>query len=379
MHPHNPIEDPSGNLGNIYQYPKFPPSKTIDMQSLKSSTTATSRSRTTAALKSTKPTSLHPQYGEYLSSHEGMHPRGTTPDLTLMNQASGSRNGNGGGGKQGHGHGLNSRGSKSGSGLSENGGGGMHIGDRPSFRVGQYQRGPPSVAESIASESKLSEGTRNLFKSMMRSSKLTHIQQRALDQLIQQGQSLPASPKPGDTFRHDDSMGYSGRGTPERMQQGSANTAYARRMRLLMDRSEWYARPSIRTLDRILETDAFEEDSYRPPVVKNRQAEKLKLQRLMESNGDLNALTQHDDDYDHDGDDFEGGIGQNGEHSGKGSYGRKVGRRGKKNGPRRESEPLDEFNMLEEEIQERRQWMDDMIALGHGEKYKRQIQQEISE
>jgi hypothetical protein len=30
------------------------------------------------------------------------------------------------------------------------------------------------------------------------------------------------------------------------------------------------------------------------------------------------------------------------------------------------------------EIQERRQWLDDMIALGNGEKYKRQIQNEIA-
>ncbi|KAJ3411447.1 hypothetical protein HDV05_002182 [Chytridiales sp. JEL 0842] len=39
---------------------------------------------------------------------------------------------------------------------------------------------------------------------------------------------------------------------------------------------------------------------------------------------------------------------------------------------------LDEFKMLSQEITERRQFLDDMIALGHGEKYARQVQAEIA-
>ena len=35
------------------------------------------------------------------------------------------------------------------------------------------------------------------------------------------------------------------------------------------------------------------------------------------------------------------------------------------------------FYLVEQEIAERRQWMDDMVALGRGDQYKRQIQGEI--
>lgn len=35
------------------------------------------------------------------------------------------------------------------------------------------------------------------------------------------------------------------------------------------------------------------------------------------------------------------------------------------------------FYQVEQEIAERRQWMDDMVALGRGDQYKRQIQGEI--
>ncbi|KAJ3298740.1 hypothetical protein HK104_010305 [Borealophlyctis nickersoniae] len=41
-------------------------------------------------------------------------------------------------------------------------------------------------------------------------------------------------------------------------------------------------------------------------------------------------------------------------------------------------EDLDEFDMVMGEIQERRQWLDDMIALGHGDKYKDAIRAEIA-
>ncbi len=35
------------------------------------------------------------------------------------------------------------------------------------------------------------------------------------------------------------------------------------------------------------------------------------------------------------------------------------------------------LNLVENEIQERKQWLDEMIALGQGDLYKRSIQQEI--
>jgi hypothetical protein len=35
------------------------------------------------------------------------------------------------------------------------------------------------------------------------------------------------------------------------------------------------------------------------------------------------------------------------------------------------------LNLVETEIQERKEWLDEMIALGQGDAYKRSIQQEI--
>jgi hypothetical protein len=40
---------------------------------------------------------------------------------------------------------------------------------------------------------------------------------------------------------------------------------------------------------------------------------------------------------------------------------------------------LDEAQLLSEEIAERRIWIEDMIKMGHGEKYRKQIQFEINE
>lgn len=52
---------------------------------------------------------------------------------------------------------------------------------------------------------------------------------------------------------------------------------------------------------------------------------------------------------------------------------------GQSSSPEASEADLDEFDIVTSEIEERRQWLDDMIALGHGNKYKRQIQSEISQ
>ncbi|KAJ3351488.1 hypothetical protein HDU83_008865 [Entophlyctis luteolus] len=41
-------------------------------------------------------------------------------------------------------------------------------------------------------------------------------------------------------------------------------------------------------------------------------------------------------------------------------------------------EDVDEFDMVYKEIEDRKQWLDDMIALGRGDVYRRQIQNEIA-
>ncbi|KAJ3217366.1 hypothetical protein HDU67_008068 [Dinochytrium kinnereticum] len=96
----------------------------------------------------------------------------------------------------------------------------------------------------------------------------------------------------------------------------------------------------------IVHSGALEPEPFRPKASKNNDEEKKRLQWLMESNG--SKLEDQPDPCE------------------------------KPKPSRAKNEELDEFKMVFEEIQDRRQWLDDMIALGHGEQYKRQIQSEIA-
>ncbi|KAI8842932.1 hypothetical protein BC829DRAFT_299297 [Chytridium lagenaria] len=78
-------------------------------------------------------------------------------------------------------------------------GGGRKV-TTPPFRTGMSSRGPPSVAESMASEALLSADTRALFKNMMRASKLT-LRSTIPRHLVKDGYSLPSTPQPGMTGR----------------------------------------------------------------------------------------------------------------------------------------------------------------------------------
>ncbi|KAJ3042107.1 hypothetical protein HDV00_008189 [Rhizophlyctis rosea] len=85
-------------------------------------------------------------------------------------------------------------------------------------------------------------------------------------------------------------------------------------------------------------------------ILENSQHEKQKLQNYMASNGATYndpALLESQDDDD-------------------------------LSSEQPEDEELDEFNMVLQEIQERRQWLDDMMALGRGNKFKDQIRNEIA-
>ncbi|KAI9357036.1 hypothetical protein DFJ73DRAFT_958144 [Zopfochytrium polystomum] len=111
-------------------------------------------------------------------------------------------------------------------------------------------------------------------------------------------------------------------------------------------------RPAIRTLAQIVRSDAFDEEPYRPPIRKNGEAEKRRLQSFMETNGKPASLTGN----------------------GGGAHAASAAPAGHES-----PEVLDEFEMVQGEIDERRQWLDDMIALGRGDAYRRQIQGEIAE
>ncbi|KAL2913695.1 hypothetical protein HK105_206855 [Polyrhizophydium stewartii] len=112
----------------------------------------------------------------------------------------------------------------------------------------------------------------------------------------------------------------------------------------------------IRTLDQIKQAGMYEPDVFRTTPMKDMQAEKERFQDRLE------GIERPKDSLK--------------------AFGRRRGLRSKEVDamPAIAEEPaVDEFEMVQQEIQERRQWLDDMIALGRGDKYKRQIQGEIAQ
>ncbi|KAJ3141890.1 hypothetical protein HK101_003370 [Irineochytrium annulatum] len=238
-------------------------------------------------------------------------------------------------------------------------------------------RGTPSVAGSMASESNMSEGTRQLFKrehavffwwtsllrtreaelcfglDMMKASKLNLTQQRFLDELVKDGYSLPQTPTPGMTGRQ---------GSASQAPTPTPSTFLGRpKQNIKILTGQLHHRPSVRMKETILDSDAFEAEAYRPKVTKNMEPEKRRLQWLMESSNMKDEERRAEPDEDDVGRPRQAGDGR---HS--------------NNRPRTPEGEIDEFKMVTEEIEERRKWLDDMISLGHGDQHKRQIQQEIA-
>ncbi|KAJ3008458.1 hypothetical protein HKX48_008513 [Thoreauomyces humboldtii] len=128
-------------------------------------------------------------------------------------------------------------------------------------------------------------------------------------------------------------------------------------------------RPAIRTLDTIAHSDAFDLDPYRPAVHKDYAVEKLRLQASMTNNGaPVSPAAEGSDGYEDDA-------------MGTGTRPLRRGRHGRSSRATDDGnhQVLDEFDMLMGEITERRQWLDDMVAMGHGDAHKRQISSEISQ
>ncbi|KAI9101733.1 hypothetical protein DFS34DRAFT_611242 [Phlyctochytrium arcticum] len=201
----------------------------------------------------------------------------------------------------------------------------------PPWRTGQSQAVPAHGPEMIGKEEELSAGTRGVLKTMIRSSKLSSSQQRYLDQLLFQAgpTPLPAKPTPGLSFRPSQA-GQSQRYLPPPP------------MPTMKYRP---TRPQIRTLDQIVRGGAFDVDEFRPTCKKNYQDEKIRFQNLMATHGQTQA--------DH------------------------VAQAAETDAPSPEPSELDEFDIVVREIEDRRQWLDDMVAMGHGEKYRREIGTEI--
>ncbi|KAJ3043854.1 hypothetical protein HK097_001626 [Rhizophlyctis rosea] len=204
----------------------------------------------------------------------------------------------------------------------------------PPWKGGMGAPGSGSMAGTGKKESELSGSTRLLLKSMMHQSKLSLSQQRFLDTLIQDGAALPQNPSPHINLLRD----------PTTSSPQILNSRPPRPRPIT-----YYRRPAVRTLDKIIDSGAFEPEVFRGGAKKNSTHEKEKLQNYMASNGATTsdpALLHSDTTSE----------------------------------PPDHSDPveLDEFNMVMQEIQERRQWLDDMIKLGRGDKYKGQIRNEIA-
>ncbi|KAI8905651.1 hypothetical protein DFJ77DRAFT_478509 [Powellomyces hirtus] len=213
---------------------------------------------------------------------------------------------------------------------------------QPPWRNGSGGGGGATTIAVGAREKELSGGTRGILKSMMHSSKLSSTQQRFLDEFLTSGSPLPAHPTAGMTFRN-----------PNPHEPDTPIAALPQQGR----RAHYGRRPTIRTLETIARSDAFEMEPYRPGVHKDYTAEKNRLQSIMANNGTLSISPAAETEQ------GEGG---------------RLGRRGGHRDEQHEEE-LDEFEMLMQEIKDRRQWLDDMIAMGHGDGHKRQIQLEISQ
>ncbi|KAI8894269.1 hypothetical protein BC833DRAFT_605499 [Globomyces pollinis-pini] len=169
----------------------------------------------------------------------------------------------------------------------------------------------------------LSTDTRHLLKQMMRTSKLSFSQQKLLDGMIQNGGSLPITP----------------------FNEHSNEIIHERRQNYKqMEKLDWfYNRPKIRTRQQIQQAGAYDVDMFRTIAMKNMTVEKEKFQVSLEPE---TVKPKHNQSKEH-----------------------------------KEMiqipEEIDEFTMIEQEIEERRQWLDDMVGLGRGDQYKRQIQNEI--
>ncbi|KAJ3303763.1 hypothetical protein HDV03_003540 [Kappamyces sp. JEL0829] len=172
----------------------------------------------------------------------------------------------------------------------------------------------------------LSVETRMLIKQMMKSSKLSFSQQRYLDGMVEETGLLPLQPVPIK---------------PELYKA-------VKRAAVSAEKHIWFQKaPALRTLDKIKEAGLYDIDFFRTTPMRNMNDEKEKLQSRLEKQESSPSVLQS------------------------------LERKHSSAADLVASPELDEIELLKEEIAERRQWMADMVTLGRGDSYKRQIHQEI--
>ncbi|ORY79608.1 hypothetical protein LY90DRAFT_664672, partial [Neocallimastix californiae] len=179
---------------------------------------------------------------------------------------------------------------------------------------------------------------------MMKNSKLSHSQQHLLDNLLKEGASFP----PTSYFKE----------STKRKPVQPINISKGRCI-------YQYTKPRIRTKKMILQRDptAYQREQFISNMHYNKdvEKEKMRLQTYMASNG----VTSNPEEYLKAFPEI-------------GSQRRRIMENGINN-ESIEDETFDEVEMLIDEIKERQEFLNDMIKLGQGKKYKNKIQYEINE
>lgn len=173
-----------------------------------------------------------------------------------------------------------------------------------------------------------SKETHNLLKEMMKESRLTNTQQRNLEKSLRSGDSLPLQCPPTHTNKKKEMV------------------TSAKQSKVLNPRNY---KPTVRTKEQIEASGAYEKTDYSPAYIdKGRDNEKNKqrLANIMAFGKDIDPHEQ------------------------------------RKNQPPVEyvEEPLpDRFDEIQDEIEERRNFLKEMEALGQGGKYRSIIETEVSQ
>ncbi|XP_069087443.1 UPF0193 protein EVG1 isoform X2 [Pleurodeles waltl] len=163
---------------------------------------------------------------------------------------------------------------------------------------------------------------------MMQESKLTNFQQRQLRTHLQRGDALPTRCHP--TSSNDCQV-------PQHLSPPAGENHL-----LVLP-----PRPCLRPAESCRAGDAYNRDQYRPQATRDLEKEKRRLQNILATGKDVPEV-----------------------------------RRDRRPAPRKEEVAeveLDRFDELVNEIQERRQFLDEMEALGQGKKYRSIVETEISQ
>lgn len=175
----------------------------------------------------------------------------------------------------------------------------------------------------------LSQGTQNLLKVMMEESKLTNFQRRKLTASVKDRQALPVNVPSGHTFN-------------ELPQQHIMLPQTIFTMR-------GQPQSAMRTRDMIEDSGAYVRDKYISQPTKSLEKEKQRLSNIMAYGEDVKPPS-------------------------KAEMLEKIRQKNSRNAPKK-----DRFDEIQEEIQERKEFMESMEKTGRGKEYRPIINAQISQ